>query len=396
MVDWKNKVAGAARRYCSASAIGMVAWLAAVSARAQYQFVDLAPNNAPAVAYGALVTPAGNQQYGVISPSSSSSGQPTDAAIFNNPGGPLVDLGLGDLAGGYVDPSGVHQVGSQQASASAPYTAAIWSGTAASVVSLNPSGWYSSGAGSGYYSPATGSQQVGAGQQTSNGPDQALLWSGSAASVVNLTPSGWPDAGAEAGFVAASVAFQVGRVESNTYHAAVWSGSAASFVDLNPATAVGSDAHGGAQTSSGELLITGDVLYANAPDSDPVVWEGTDPSHLTLVDLFSLVGYGQAEATNGRLVAGDSSSGPFVWDSQTGAVTFLDNFTPSSSFTNSYAFGIDADGDVVGYSTAIPPGGGFPTVHHAVEWVAIPEPSTLAWLCSALAALLCRTKGRRI
>jgi hypothetical protein len=82
-----------------------------------------------------------------------------------------------------------------------------------------------------------GAHQVGYGYQDPLGSDnQALLWSGTASSVVNLNP-------ASAGFsvsVAAGISgtqqvgYGSGIATKNNTHALVWTGSAASYRDLNP------------------------------------------------------------------------------------------------------------------------------------------------------------------
>jgi hypothetical protein len=362
----------------------------AASAQAQYQFVDLAPNNTPAAAYGALVTPDGNQQDGAYSPTPATSGQPTEAAIFNGSGGPIVDLGPGLVAGGYIDPGGVHQVGAQQASSSGPQTATIWSGSASSAISLQPPGWYSAGAGSGYYSAATGAQQLGNGTQTKGGINQALLWSGTAASFVDLTPAGWTGSGGYASFATTTGGEQVGTVTNaqNQTYAAVWSGNASSFINLNPSGSTLSYALGAAATPSGGRLIVGTADFGTL---HPIVWLSSDPENF--VDLDSLVGDGELVATNGRLVLGYASR-PFVWDSQTGSVTYLSSYTPSTDYFPD-GTAIDADGDVVGSVATIPPGETEPVENHAVEWVAIPEPTTVAWLGMVAAVLTSRMKRRR-
>jgi hypothetical protein len=109
-----------------------------------------------------------------------------------------------------------------------------------------------------------------------------------------------------------------------------------------------------------------------------------------------LVGDGELVATNGRLVLGNSSNqGPYVWDSQTGSVTYLASYAPAGTYFGINGSAIDAEGDVVGTANTVPPGGQNPTLGHALEWIAIPEPTTMAWLGTVTAALLFRTKRRR-
>jgi hypothetical protein len=104
--------------------------------------------------------------------------------------------------------------------------ALLWSGTAASVVDLNPMGFRYSWA-----NAVSGNTQVGNGF-TSTG-NHALLWSGTAASVVDLNPIGLGFSESVANGVSGNTQVGSGRIGTKS-HALLWSGTAASAVDLHP------------------------------------------------------------------------------------------------------------------------------------------------------------------
>jgi hypothetical protein len=119
-------------------------------------------------------------------------------------------------------------------------TAAVWSGTAASYISLNPPDTFSQA-----YGVSQG-KQVGQLFFFPEGNGQAVIWSGAANSYVDLQPAG-TDSSEVRGIRGSQ---QVGWVvpvatpELHLPHASLWSGTAASWVDLNPAGAIRSVAYG--------------------------------------------------------------------------------------------------------------------------------------------------------
>ena len=189
-----------------------------------------------------------------------------------------------------------------------PFHALLWRGTAASVVDLHPRGFASSEA-----LGISGEEQVGkglvAGGQNPIGPFHALLWRGTAASVVDLHPRGFASSEASS----ASGEEQVGRgtvigsALEGPYHALLWRGSAASVVDLHPRGFYTSESHG----TNGEEQV-GSGVPAGGENEHALLWRGSAPS---VVDLHA--------------------------------------FLPPN-FIESWAFGIDAAGDIVG--AASPPG----------------------------------------
>jgi probable HAF family extracellular repeat protein len=208
--------------------------------------------------------------------------------------------------------------------------ALLWTGTATSVVDLNPPGFtYSAAYG------VTGGQQVGQGNyyttvsyytNYSQNPRKAvlvsytvahahaLLWSGSAANAVDLHPVGFTSSLAYG--VGGGQQVGYGVCSDGTQHALVWAGGAAGAVDLHPAVFTSSAAkrvHGGYQVGYGD--------YADGT-RHALVWNGTAAS---VVDLHTLLPPG---------------------------------------YLNSVATGIDAAGNVVGYAYDYEAG----EVHHAFLW----------------------------
>ena len=106
--------------------------------------------------------------------------------------------------------------------------ALLWSGTAASAVDINPSGFRSSAA-----LGIAGNNQVGVGSRT-GAQRHALLWHGSAASAIDLNPAGFTESHGWATSATQQVGYGLPNGTSTDYHALLWSGSAASAVDLTP------------------------------------------------------------------------------------------------------------------------------------------------------------------
>jgi probable HAF family extracellular repeat protein len=98
----------------------------------------------------------------------------------------------------------------------------LWTGTAASAVDLNPSGFTFS-----FALGVADGQQVGAAAGPATGDNNhAFLWTGTAASAVDLTPSEFTSSQA----VGVANGQQVGFADND---AILWTGTAASAVDLN-------------------------------------------------------------------------------------------------------------------------------------------------------------------
>lgn len=100
------------------------------------------------------------------------------------------------------------------------------------------------------------------------GPNRAALWSGTAASLVDLTPAGAINAQAR-GIHGNE---QVGWVDG---HAAMWHGTSASFLDLDPGTGIGSTA-----LATNGIQQVG--YLGAGQRSRPCVWSGSAASIIDL------------------------------------------------------------------------------------------------------------------
>jgi hypothetical protein len=124
-----------------------------------------------------------------------------------------------------------------------------------------------------------------------------------------------------------------------------------------------------------------------------MLWNGTSAA----VDL-TPVGMQAAEAyaTNGVEQVGvgvpditTNVGHALLWHG-TADATDLGALLPSSTFVNSRAYAIDADGNVYGLATDT---AGF---EHAIEWVVVPEPTGLAALAAMAGVLVVRRRSRRM
>ena len=161
-------------------------------------------------------------------------------------------------------------------------TAALWSGSAASWVDLNPGGPYPGGSWASCAYGVSGGQQVGWAEIESG--RHAALWSGSAASWVDLNPPGatYSNAyGISGGQKVGDAAFE--QFGLDNYHAGLWSGTAGSWVDLNPSGATSSSATG----VSGGKQVGFATIGSNKHAS---LWSGTAASW---VDLHALLPAGE-------------------------------------------------------------------------------------------------------
>lgn len=236
-----------------------------------------------------------------------------------------------------------------------------WSGTAASIVDLNPSGFNFS-----YCMGTQNGQQVGFAEQQSYfvTASHAMLWNGSSASAADLHPTtsgylysralGIHD-GEQVGYVS-SYAYPYGDY-INAYHATShayrWAGTAASAQDLHPSGYDASEAvatNGLQQGGWAYLALGASHLHA-------MLWNG---SSTDVVDLHP-VGYTETRVNAMTLTqqVGDGWVGTpgaagsirhaLLWNGTADSVVDLNQYLPAG-YLHGVATGIDADGNVVGYA----------------------------------------------
>jgi hypothetical protein len=292
---------------------------------------------------------------------------------------------------------GIQQVGDGQTPATGGNQhALLWNGSAASAVDLNPS---SLGVTNSFTNGVGGGQQVGYGYG-SDEISHALLWTGTASSAVDLNPS---NLGITYSFATATngvqqVGYGSTEQDPNTNHALLWTGTANSAVDLTPSNlgitdCVASGVGGGQEVGDGDSASTGGNPHA-------LVWNGTansavdlNPSSMDITSSFAIatngseqVGYGSGSGTGG-------SSNALLWTGTADSAVDLQSLLPSPGlFQNwiwSEALSVDASGDVFGIAESDSQFS-ITTNYYAVEWTAVPEPSSLTLLAIGCTYLLRR------
>ncbi len=237
-------------------------------------------------------------------------------------------------------------------------------------------------------------QQVGYGSSPAFGPTptppqsiyHALLWSGTADSIVDLNPSGFVFSSASATDGNQQVGFVVTVPRMNILHAMLWSGTAASAVDLNPsgfgysrALGVG----GGQQVGLG--IVNGGLQF----QFHALLWAGTANSGVDLnPDGFNT---SSATATNGIQqvgggeLIGDSGGHALVWSGTAASAVDLQNELPSTdSWQFSTATSIDESGNIFGLAND-DAGSLF-----AVEWSPVPEPASAVLVVIGIAIIVAK------
>lgn len=205
--------------------------------------------------------------------------------------------------------------------------AALWSGSADTWVNLNPQGatWSQANA------VANGVQ---VGQSRFSTGLRAGLWTGSAASWVDLQPADAQDSGA----YAINEGQQVGYVRfSDVQRACIWSGSAESWIDLHPGNQDGSVAMGVYQGEQVGYTVVSGVTRANLWHGTAASWLDITPAQANLaaaVAVFDGMQVGYARI-NGEIHAG-------FWTGTAASWTDLHQFLPASDH-RSVANGIWAD-----------------------------------------------------
>jgi hypothetical protein len=321
---------------------------------------------------------------------------PVNLSPTNSPESNSVAVGTG----------GAQQVGDGLVPGDGGFHAFLWTGTANSVVDLNPTDLGNVSQSQAY--ATTGAQQVGyayiitgTNPRFETGNYHAVLWTGTANSAVDLNPT-------DLSGITTSFAYgtdgsqQVGDGNANGFFgepgaALLWSGTAASAVNLSPTNlsqilvseAIG--VSGSQQVGYGEVAGQGERYHA-------LLWTGTAASAVDLNTTDVGTPYSEALATNGVQQVGfgysiNSATDAFenlqalLWTDTAASAVDLETFLPSNdSWTSSSADSIDSNGNVFGY--AIDSNNNY----FAVEWSPVPEPTMDTVLLTIAAGLLLRRR----
>ena len=317
---------------------------------------------------------------------------------------PAVDFAPHTVASQVYGIHGMQQVGEvqNQQNMTTMTTAVLWNGTSESVVYLG----YRSALSSLYYSVAVatdGFHQVGYGSCTSTdfGAKHAIAWSGTAASVVDIHPTQFKDSYAVS--VAGSHIVGNGTLNSpyDLRHALLWTGMTPnSAVDLHPTKLPGfvssfaNDTNGSQQLGAAGMdmydSFSSGVYYFTGSEH-AMLWTGTADS---AVDLHpSGFAASDALATNGSIQVGWGLTDigtyqALAWSGTADSAVNLQALLPPGLSMGSCAESVDSQGDVFGIVWDASYN------YHAVEWVAVPEPSGLFLSClGALGAFTWRRKN---
>jgi len=337
-----------------------------------YSFVDLTPSGFERATAAGI---SGGQEVGYGYGYGSASGYYNHPLLWSGSAASAVDLNPAGFTNSYAyGVSGGQQFGLGTGTATGNVNhALLWSGSAGSAVDLNPPGFtLSDGSG------ISGGQEVGYGYgpATSNA-FHGLLWSGSAASAVDLSPVGFDRGSFAVGISGGKeVGYGFSGATGNNEHALLWSGTAASAVDLNPAGFDNSFAlgvFGGKEVGSGSGAATGNnsaTVYDHA-----LLWSGTAASAVDLNPAgftysYALGVFGGQQVGDGHGPATGNHIHALLWSGTAASVVDLQSFL-SSAYTDSYAYAIDANGNIIGRATFAADGR-----DHAIEWVVVPEPGT--------------------
>jgi hypothetical protein len=235
-------------------------------------------------------------------------------AMWMGSGYPYTDLTPPNCSQGQVvDGNLTAQVGQVVTPGGSGYRAAMWSGTAGSMVLLHPDDGFTSAATS-----IWGNRQGGVVDYLPSLTSHPGFWTGTAESWVDLLPSG----GQSGGVMDIDGSHEVGHVTFNAKaHAAMWSGTPESFVDLAPS---GTD-------RSYVTSINGDLQVGWAEvgtQQRAYAWRGTAASAIELHPN----GFGRSDAQ----VAIDNFAGGHletiatIWNVDTKSFLSLANHVPAN------------------------------------------------------------------
>jgi hypothetical protein len=231
-----------------------------------------------------------------------------DAAVWTSNG---VGTDLYPTTPGGINPysyatatDGVNQVGSIQTIGHG--YAAMWSGTAGSLVDLDPNGIIDPGGtvNSSEALAISGNQEVGDAVFGGNtNVTHAVLWNGTAASAVDLAPTGATYSYATGTDGSQQVGYAGLPANTNGQSAILWTGTAASAVDLNPSGATSSLAN--AVFGSQEVGQVNHIAY---------LWNGANPNGVSLSAASLGMPQSDALGTNGaeQVGYGDTAGNPSV------------------------------------------------------------------------------------
>lgn len=295
--------------------------------------------------------------------------------------GPDAVLNLNPLVDGSsnaTDTDGNFQVGNvSHATYGGKSHAALWQGSAASYVDLNPTGSTES-----FASGVDLGVQVG--RARFGGVVHAGMWAGSASTWVDLHPTGAFSSSASG----VADGQQVGRVTTNEgERASLWTGTAQSWVDLNPAGARSSSAHAvsrGRQVGAAEI---GGIHHAG-------FWTGSSESWVSLNQpgwsAAAALGAFENLTVGGRAVDGQAHAG--IWTGTADSWVDLHAYLPSL-FISSQATAVwkhNGKTYVVGHGNNNDNG-------EALLWISdtVPEPSGVLILGAGLAVVPLLRRARR-
>lgn len=307
--------------------------------------------------------------------------QDTQTRVDLDPGGITSATFASGAFGGYQ----VGQIVTSLNGGQAASYAALWHGTADSLVLLNTPGFHDTYA---YANSAT--EQVGLAAATGSSSSVPFVWAGTAASGHELTAPSALD-GPDYSGTARAISGQriIGTVSDDVgFNAAVyWPSSSAEGVVLRP---VDFDETFGDAVSGNHALIEG----AGAIGRHLLLWNLDDNTSVDLhpkQDADVLYSYGTAMSDTEQvgIVAVNDPDNPgnrlehaAVWFGSADSFIDLHNLLPAeySSFLYSHANGIDQYGNIYGYVFNVPTG-----PYIAVRWSpVVPEPVMLAALVPAV------------
>ncbi len=302
----------------------------------------------------------------------------TQPILWHSSSGGFVNLVQSPTDSGFVGGIyGDRQVGQLNGHAS------IWSYTPGSRVDLHPPGFELSAANAIWEGGQVGN--VSRSGQTFN---NAALWRGSAASFVNLDPAlslgseaYAAAAGQQGGFV-----YFAGPESTRVQHAALWSGSAASFVDLNPP---GFESSIGGMWPGQQVGTFGGAAHV----AHAALWHGTAASIIDLAPPNSsystaLATCGSAQVGWAGLVAGNHA---VIWFGSAQSYIDLGALLPAGLYRDSVAYGVSFFGGqyyVAGSARRLST-----QESEAFLWVGIPAPASSIVLFGALVATLRRRRS---